>query len=122
MPMSELPLAAEFPPASREEWLALVDAGHYAESWEAAATYFKNAVPRADWVKMMEGGRRPLGKLVSRTFGAKKYMTSVPGAPDGQYVVIQFKTVFENKAKAVETVTPMFDRDETWRVSGYYIR
>jgi hypothetical protein len=30
--------------------------------------------------------------------------------------------VFENKAAAVETVTPMADPDGAWRVSGYFIR
>ena len=53
---------------------------------------------------------------------AGEYQTSLPGAPDGQYVVIQFKTSFENKRSAVETVTPMFGKDQRWRVSGYYIR
>jgi hypothetical protein len=49
-------------------------------------------------------------------------MTSVPGAPDGQYVLIQFETVFEKKAQSIETITPMLDADRTWRVSGYYIK
>lgn len=103
-------------------WLALVDAGKYAESWEAASTLFRGAVTKENWVKLMEGNRKPLGKLISRTFGASKYMTSVPGGPDGKYVVVQYTTVFENKAQAVETVTPMLDKDGTWRVSGYYIK
>ena len=41
---------------------------------------------------------------------------------DGKYVVIQYDTVFEHKASAVETVTPMPDPDGVWRVSGYFIR
>ena len=46
----------------------------------------------------------------------------MPGAPDGRYVVVQYDTVFENKASAVETVTPMADPDGVWRVAGYFIR
>jgi hypothetical protein len=103
-------------------WLALVDAGKYAESWDAAASLFRGAVTKESWVKLMEGNRKPLGKLVSRTFGASKYMTSVPGGPDGKYVVVQYKTVFDNKAQAIETITPMLDKDGTWRVAGYYIK
>jgi hypothetical protein len=53
---------------------------------------------------------------------SKEYATSLPGAPDGEYVVIQFETSFENKNDAVETVTPMKDEDGKWRVSGYFIR
>jgi len=47
---------------------------------------------------------------------------ALPGAPDGQYVLIQFNASFEQKAHAVETVTPMLERDGTWKVSGYFIR
>jgi hypothetical protein len=43
-------------------------------------------------------------------------------APDGEYVVIQFEASFENKKSAIETVTPMLDKDGNWRVSGYYVK
>ncbi len=48
-------------------------------------------------------------------------MTSLPGAPDGRYVVILYDAVYEHKQAAVETVTPMYDGD-AWRVSGYFVR
>jgi len=108
--------------AAAGSWLALVDAGKYGESWDEAAECLKNAVGRKDLVHSLVAARKPLGKLTSRTVQAAEYRTSLPGAPDGQYVVIQFKTSFENKRSAVETVTPMFDKDQRWRVSGYYIR
>ena len=103
-------------------WLELVDGGRYAESWDAASTLFRGAVTQENWVKLMEGNRKPLGKLVSRTFGTSKYMTSVPGGPDGEYVAIEYKTAFEHKADGLETVTPMLDTDGTWRVSGYFMK
>jgi hypothetical protein len=108
--------------AAAESWLALVDNGKYAEGWDTAAEYLKNAVGRDDFVKSLNAARKPLGKLKSREVKSKEYRTSLPGAPDGQYVVIQFKTSLENKKSAVETVTPMLDKDGKWRVSGYYIR
>jgi ribosomal protein S17E len=36
-------------------------------------------------------------------------------------VVIQFDASFENKKSAIETVTPMLDKDGKWRVAGYYV-
>jgi predicted SnoaL-like aldol condensation-catalyzing enzyme len=108
--------------AAVESWLALVDDGKYGESWDAAAEYLKNAVTKDDFVKSLTAVRRPLGKLKSREVISKEYRTSLPGAPDGEYVVIQFKTVLENKKAAIETVTPMLDKDKKWKVSGYYIR
>ncbi len=69
----------------------------------------------------MQAARKPLGKLFSRKVLTKVYKSSLPGAPDGEYVVVQFETSFENKKMAIETVTPMLDKDGKWRVSGYYI-
>ncbi len=103
------------------EWLALVDAMQYEASWKEAASLFKAQVSTSDWAKAVSAARSPLGGLVARDLMSATYATSLPGAPDGEYVVLQFQTSFENKAQAVETVTPMLDEGH-WRVSGYYIR
>ena len=108
--------------AAAESWLALVDDGKYGESWNAAAEYLKHAVTKDDFEKSLNAARKPLGKLKSREVNSKDYRASLPGAPDGQYVVIQFKTVFEDKQSAVETITPMRDKDGKWKVSGYYVK
>ena len=47
--------------------------------------------------------------------------TTLPGAPDGEYVVFQFDTAFQNKAMAVETVTFVRDADGLWRAVGYFV-
>lgn len=108
--------------AAAREWLALVDAGSYTDSWEMAATLFRNAVTRDRWEQAVSGVRVPLGAVVARDLESARNMTSLPGAPDGNYVVIEFATVFENKAFAIETVTPMLEGDGSWRVSGYFIK
>ena len=103
-------------------WLDLVDEGEYAKSWENAVQYFKNTVTEQQWRQALSAVRRPLGKVVSRKLKSRQYATSLPGAPDGEYVVIQFEASFENKKASVETITPMLDKDGKWRVSGYYIK
>jgi len=50
------------------------------------------------------------------------YTRQLLGAPDGQYVIIQYQTQFAMKPNTVETVTPMMDADGHWRVSSYFIR
>jgi hypothetical protein len=105
-----------------EAWLVLIDAGEFDDSWEAAADYFKSVVKKEQWREMMAAVRGPLGDVLSRELTSAEHRTTLPGAPDGEYVVIQFATSFEHKKSAVETVTPMRDRDGTWRVSGYFIR
>lgn len=106
---------------SVESWLTLIDATKYNKSWDAAAKLFQDNVAKADWKKSVEGVRAPLGKVVSRTMVAQRYLTKMPGAPDGQYVILQYATVFENKKEAMETVIPLVENGE-WKVSGYHVK
>jgi predicted SnoaL-like aldol condensation-catalyzing enzyme len=105
-----------------QTWLTLIDEGKYSANWDAAAQYFKNAIAKEKWEQMLGAVRKPLGKLLFREPINRTYTQSLPGAPDGEYVVIQFKASFKNKESGVETVTPMLDGDGKWRVSGYYIK
>lgn len=105
-----------------QEWLKLVDAGKYGDAWDAAAPYLQKAVSKEQLVGPLQANRSPLGKVLGRKVMSAVLTTSLPGAPDGQYVVIQFETTFENKRQAVETVTPMKDQDGKWLVSGYFIK
>lgn len=107
---------------SAQSWLALVDWGRYSESWEEAASYFKANVSKESWESAMRGAREPLGEAQSRQVRGVTYTKSLPGVPDGEYVVLQFATSFAKKKSAVETVTPMLDGDGKWRVSGYFIK
>jgi hypothetical protein len=63
-----------------------------------------------------------LGKLLSRKLTKAQSATSLPGAPDGNYVVMQFDSSFANKKNAVETVTFMQEKDGKWKAAGYYIK
>jgi hypothetical protein len=56
-----------------------------------------------------------------RFFPLEYALRTLPGAPDGEYVVIQYATRFEHKPSIIETVTPMLDKDGSWKVSGYFI-
>lgn len=108
--------------ATATAWLSLVDGEKYAESWEQAAQFFKGAIQKEQWVQTMQSERKPFGKNISRVLKSKSYRTTLPGAPDGEYVVIQFTASFENKKSAIETITPMLDKDGQWRVSGYFMK
>ena len=122
MVLAEEPDKEEAALSSAKAWLSLVDEGKYSDSWNEAAGYFKDAIKEERWQETLQGVRKPLGKVISREVKSKSYHTSLPGAPDGEYVVITFETVFENKKSAIETVTPMMDKDGKWRVSGYFIK
>jgi len=114
--------------AAAKTWLALVDEGKYAKSWETSAIYFKDSTPKEKWGEMLTAVRKPLGKRVARELKSKTLTQSLPNLPDGKYVILQFVTSFENKTTGenkktgIETITPMLDKAGKWRVSGYFIK
>lgn len=104
-----------------EAWLALVDAGNYDKSWDTAAAAFKAQVTQAHWTQALQQVRAPQGAVKSRTFANIKYTKTVPGAPAGEYAVIQYSTAFAAKP-SVETIVMTHEQDGQWRVDGYFIR
>jgi hypothetical protein len=108
--------------AAAESWLGLVDGQRYAESWQAAATFFKNAITQQRWQAAVQTVRSPFGSLTSRAVTSTASARTLPGAPDGEYVVLQFDTTFERKAMALETVSLVLEADGHWRVVGYFVK
>jgi len=108
--------------AAAQAWLSLIDGGHYSESWNEASAIVQGAVTETAWENLMTTFRKPLGNLISRKLKSAQPMTEMPGAPDGQYVVMQFDTSFEAKKTAIETVTFRLEKDGQWKSAGYYIK
>ena len=108
--------------AATQAWRALVDGGRYSASWEAMGTPAKATVTVEEWQTSMNGVRKPLGEVKSRKVKKSVFTTTLPGAPDGKYVTIQYKTSFSNKKGAVETAATMLDTDGQWHVVGYFIK
>lgn len=107
--------------AAAASWLASIDGADYAASWEGAASVFKASITVEAWTQAARSTRTPLGAMQSRTEKSVTLTTSLPGAPDGNYAVLQFDTVFAHKAASVETMTLMLDGGE-WKVVGYFIK
>lgn len=105
-----------------DSWLKLVDGDNYAKSWSEASSTFKAAVSQSDWEQKARSVRAPLGALVLRQLHSADYTTTLPGAPDGEYVVIRYDSKFAQKKSAIETVACTLDKDGQWRVSGYFIK
>ena len=105
-----------------ESWLLIVDQGDYSKSYDEGAQYFKNAVTSDKWQESLMAFRKPLGAVLSRKIIESEDVKTLPGAPDGDYVIARYKTSFENKSEGEETVTFMLDKDAQWRVAGYFIK
>ena len=107
--------------AAAEAWLSIVDQGQYEKSWDEATSYFRDAIDKSDWVKTIKAVRTHMGNVIKRERGEGEYSTTLPSAPDGEYVTMEFKTSFENKKEGIETVYVRWEADKRWRVAGYYI-
>ncbi len=121
-PLAARPAAPEPAAQAAATWLALVDGGNYYQSWAIASDHFRNTLSRTQWVVRVGAAREPLGALRSRRLRSARPAHSVPGAPDGDYVVLEYASSFANQATATETVTPVKESDGHWRVSDYSVR
>ena len=100
----------------------MIDQQRYGESWDSAAALFRAAVSKAKWEEAVQEARGPFEPFGGRKLRSATYTTTLPNAPPGHYVVLQYETQTAGKGTVVETVTPLQESDGTWRVSGYYIR
>ena len=107
--------------AAGDKWLGLLDRGDYGKAWDDCAPLFRQRVTREQWVDSLPSTRAPFGAVKSRKVEVAAYKTSLPGAPDGQYVTVRYRTTFEKKDNAEELVTLVLD-DGVWRPTGYFIR
>ena len=103
------------------QWLGLLDNGDLDATWTQAASMFKQAVTAPKWTEAARQVRGALGATRKRQEKSAKSTRTLPGAPDGEYVLMQFDASFEKKAAAVETVTLVLDTDGRWRVAGYFV-
>ena len=102
-------------------FLARCDSGDYAGAYANSSNIVHGLMPADLFARSLGSVRDPLGKVVSRKYASAKELTSLPGAPDGHYVMLTFNTQFARQKAAVETVTPALENG-VWKVSGYFIR
>ena len=111
--------------AAMQTWLGEIDAAHYDQSWTDAAPSFQKALSSAQWVSALTSVRTPLGKSMGRKLDSALEQTAVPsptGKQQGDFVIAQFDSSYENLKYAVETVTFEKAPDGSWRAAGYYIK
>lgn len=119
---SRHPAAERAAQAAAEAWLRLIDQEVFGAAWEAGSSYLRQAVPQVNFEESLRAIQTTLGATRSRTLSSVAYSTTLPSAPDGQYVVMQFDVVRERKEQAVESVIATLDADGRWRIAGYYVR
>jgi hypothetical protein len=118
---SDLAAAKKAAEGAGRSWLALVDAGRYAESWKAAAATFRAKVGQDQWVSAVGGVLAGTGKIRGRELASASYTEALPEVP-GTFVILQFRSHYEKLPEAVETVTLQREGPGDWRTAGYFVR
>ena len=108
--------------SSAERWIKLIDGGEYSQSRSSASATFRNALTESRWKEIISSARGTAGRNLGREIASREYVTGLPGAPEGEYVIIKYRSSFENRKRAIEVVTVMRDPDGKWRGAGYTLK
>lgn len=103
------------------EFLQLIDAEKYAESWQVAAGLMKEKVTEQEWVEKLTKARVLSGALVERSATDASYSTTAKDSPDGEYIVLTFGSKYQRAESVSEYVTVTLE-DGSWKVAGYFIQ
>ena len=112
--------ASEAQQAARA-WLAVADKLDADASYKAAGPKFRSALTPERWRDAVRLVRFPAGTLVQRTVVSTQFSTKLKDQPDGDYVLIAFRTSWTNKTVGRELVS--LERvGGKWLVVGYVIQ
>jgi hypothetical protein len=105
-----------------KRWLELLDADQAGAAWDSASKQLRSIVKRDKFIADVRSVRKPLGKLASRTPLKFARAHELPGAPAGDYALIEFEAKFANGKRLTEQLVWSAESGDTWRVAGYYYR
>lgn len=105
--------------ASAQSWVQLLDKSQFGQSWDQASAITKQTISKDEWVHILDKTRKPLGTVKSREVLDQRTAKDPQGLPQGDYVVMVYKTVFA-KSTASELVT-LYLEDGHWRVVTYQV-
>ncbi len=108
-------LTGSTPLAAVESWLALMDDGDYAGSWDNASKIFQRAVSREQWMEKLQKIRQPLGQVRLRKLDSARFKAA------NHIFVAKFHTSFDGLHSAIETVSFTPQANGEWKAFSYFI-
>ncbi len=103
-----------------KNFVELLDQENFGSSWTNASTYFKMTIDQSSWQEAMTKLRKPLGKLINREIADQRTSKNPENLPKGDYMVVFYRSSFQNKKQAYELVT-LFKEDGEWKVLTYQV-
>lgn len=108
--------------AEADRWLTLLDQKKYAEAWASAAELFRSAVTVDQFAQVIGQVRNTLGQVGSREPSKIEASSTLPGMPDGEYVVIEYQSAYSGLPRAIERMVLEKDEAGDWKVVGSFVR
>jgi hypothetical protein len=102
-------------------WLAQLDAGQYAESYDATGPYFHSVLTKDQWIAIIKKYKEDLGAPTARGKATMSRVSQLPNLPSGDYMVIEMDTTFAIKGRTKEYVILMHENDE-WKPVTYFVK
>jgi hypothetical protein len=102
-------------------FLGYLDQGRFADSYAYTGVLMRNQLDPQTYAAKIENMRAGVGALQGRQLIDANPTNTVPGAPEGQYIVLHYHANYQNLNDAVETITLAYAKGY-WRVIGYYIK
>ncbi len=103
------------------DWLAMADKEDAKGTWTMAGKKFQDSITEEQWSQSLVQVHMPIGKTLQRAVVSTSFDKSFPGAPEGDYATVDFRTSFERRLDGGETVSLEHEPDGVWRVIGYSI-
>lgn len=106
--------------ASAGSFLKLVDARQYPKAYLSFSKFAQKAATQETFINAMRTVQGQIGNQTSRKVLAKNFVHEIPGAPKGDYWIIDYDTNFSKKGPSVERVTTMLE-GKSWKIGGYLL-
>ncbi len=103
-------------------YLELLDQNQYEDAWLAMSDFFQALNNQDHWQSRQQVIRAAYGSLGSREFLRITERQSYSHSPDGKYVIVQYKSIFQNKADTYETVVLDCRNSPSCSVRDYVMR
>ena len=103
-------------------WLTKLDKGYFQQCYDETAQTLKNNFDRKQWFDSMTAHRKPLGEAGKRKEINMFYETQLQTGETGDYVTVQYGSVFQQKLAVVESIIFMKEQDGSWKISGYWLK
>lgn len=106
--------------AMTQIWLQYFDEMNYEKLWEISSDLWKLKSEKKDFIRILNGIRAPLGKVVDRDLQVNTIVPFVKHYPDGNYRKIVFWSKYENKDFAREYIL-LVKEGERWRILDFWL-